>query len=97
MKGILAGLALLLGNALAPAFGRGSIWLAAAEAHRLDPLVLYAVALQESRKLWPDGRVRPWPWTLHVRHRGALRFEGHREAAQMGVVAFFGFSAKVPH
>jgi hypothetical protein len=81
MREILAGVALLLASALAPALGQGSIWLAAAQAQGLDPLVLYAIALQESRRLSPDGRVRPWPWTLHVRGRGALRFETYREAA----------------
>ena len=51
-----------------------SAWAAAADAHRLDVLTLYAVALQESRTLWADGTARPWPWTLRATPTGAERF-----------------------
>lgn len=51
-----------------------SAWVAAARAHDLDPLVLYAVALQESRTLWTDGLARPWPWTLRSERDGARRY-----------------------
>ena len=59
----------------------GSAWAEAAGAHGLDPLTLYAVALQESRTLWTDGTVRPWPWTLRSARTGAGRFRTREEAA----------------
>src|SRR5262245_42586382 len=52
-----------------------SPWLAAARKHNVDPLELYAIALQESRRHRPDGRFRPWPWTLHSHSEGALYFD----------------------
>lgn len=58
-----------------------SIWVKAASSHDLDPVVLYALALQESRRLRPDGTVRPWPWTLHAKGYGALYFDTYNEAA----------------
>ena len=57
-----------------------SIWAEASRAYDLDPLALYAVALQESRTLRPDGVARPWPWTLHSSRDGAQRFESLAEA-----------------
>ncbi|MGI9295884.1 MAG: transglycosylase SLT domain-containing protein [Pseudomonadales bacterium] len=58
-----------------------SIWIKAASTHDLDPVVLYAVALQESRRMRPDGTVRPWPWTLRAPGYGALYFDSYIEAA----------------
>ena len=58
-----------------------SIWVKAASTHDLDPVVLYALALQESRRLRPDGTVRPWPWTLHAKGYGAMYFDSYNEAA----------------
>lgn len=57
-----------------------SIWMTAANQHELDPVVLYAVALQESRRLRPDGKVRPWPWTLHAKGHGAMYFDSYDDA-----------------
>ena len=51
-----------------------SAWAAAARAHDLDPVVLYAIALQESRTLWTDGLARPWPWTLRSARDGTRRY-----------------------
>ena len=58
-----------------------SIWLEVSAAHDVDPIILYAIALQESRQLRPDGLLRPWPWTLHVAGQGAMRFDNYQQAA----------------
>jgi soluble lytic murein transglycosylase-like protein len=51
-----------------------SPWFAAALKHNVDPLELYAIALQESRRSRPDGQLRPWPWTLHTGNEGTMYF-----------------------
>lgn len=58
-----------------------SPWLKAASQHGLEPLDLYAIALQESRRYRPDGQLRPWPWTLHTPSEGGLYFETFEAAA----------------
>jgi len=65
------------GKLIAP----GSPWELAAAKHDIDPLDLYAIALQESRLHRPDGRFRPWPWTLHTPSEGALYFDSYESAA----------------
>ena len=61
-----------------------SAWAQAAQAHAIDPVTLYAVALQESRTLWTDGTARPWPWTLRSARDGTQRFVS-RSAAQQAL------------
>lgn len=63
-----------------------SAWATAADAHDIDVLTLYAVALQESRTLWTDGTARPWPWTLRTTRTGAERFPT-RETARSALEA----------
>lgn len=41
-----------------------TIWGEVARAYNLDPYLLYSVALAESRRVWSDGLVRPWPWAV---------------------------------
>jgi len=43
--------------------------------------LFYAIALTESRRFTPSGRVLPWPWTLNVAGE-ALRFPSRRAAWQ---------------
>jgi soluble lytic murein transglycosylase-like protein len=57
-----------------------SPWIRAAQSHHLDPLWLYALALQESRTVWTDGGLRPWPWTLHTAAEGAIYLESYEAA-----------------
>jgi hypothetical protein len=59
-----------------------SPWLTAAEKYRLDALDLYAIALWESRVIWSDGLLRPWPWTLHTAVEGALYFPSYEAARE---------------
>ena len=71
----------LLSFVFVPSVGAAdSVWMKAANQHELDPVVLYALALQESRRLRPDGKVRPWPWTLHAKGHGAMYFDSYDEA-----------------
>ena len=57
-----------------------TIWAEAAETYGLDPVALYAVALQESRTLRPDGVARPWPWTLRSSRDGPHLYENLDDA-----------------
>jgi soluble lytic murein transglycosylase-like protein len=57
-----------------------SPWLQAATKHGLEPIDLYAVALQESRRFCTDGKLRPWPWTLNTPSEGALYFKDYSSA-----------------
>ncbi len=45
----------------------------------ISPVVLYSIALVESRKRTPTGSTRPWPWTLNI--QGEPYFFESREAA----------------
>ncbi|WP_026600574.1 transglycosylase SLT domain-containing protein [Methylomonas sp. 11b] len=40
-------------------------WGQVARRHRIDPYILYAVALMESRKNGEQNRVMPWPWAIN--------------------------------
>jgi hypothetical protein len=51
------------GNALALNLS-ATRWEAAGQRHGLEPLVLYAVALQESSRTRGENVISPWPWTL---------------------------------
>jgi hypothetical protein len=42
-----------------------TLWWKIAEQHRLDPYILYAVALVESAKGTPSNHVTPWPWAIN--------------------------------
>ena len=59
-----------------------SAWAQAAQAHGIDPVTLYAVALQETRTQWNDGTARPWPWTLRSARDGTQRFVSRAAARQ---------------
>ncbi len=74
-------LLIIVGTTCAEAEAQNSLWKRVADAYRLEPEMLYAIALQESRRLWQDQTVRPWPWTLHVKPHGAFYFESYDEAA----------------
>jgi hypothetical protein len=42
-----------------------TLWWQIARRHRIDPYILYAVALTESRKNGEQNRVMPWPWAIN--------------------------------
>ncbi len=43
-----------------------SIWYAAGEHYGVDPLLLYAIALVETRSTGLDGQVSPTPWVVRI-------------------------------
>lgn len=64
--------AILIGTLVTPnavnAFSlQGTVWSEAAGV--VDPQLLYAVALAESKKV-VNGQVRPWPWTVNTNGKG---------------------------
>lgn len=59
-----------------------SLWAQAARKYNLDPIDLYGIALQESRRHFSDNQVRPWPWTLHTPEEGGLYFDSFEAAAK---------------
>ena len=71
-------LALSVTNAAAVELG-GTQWESVARRHGLDPLALYAVALQETRRANETTGYAPWPWT--IRSPEGPRFFSDREAA----------------
>lgn len=58
---------------------QNTIWGQIAARHQLDPYVLYAVALVESRKQDPKHQVTPWPWALN--HAGKAIIPGNKQDA----------------
>ena len=44
---------------------RNTMWGQVARRHGIDPYILYAVALTESRKNGEQNRVIPWPWAIN--------------------------------
>jgi soluble lytic murein transglycosylase-like protein len=58
----------------------GTHWDRVAKRHGLDPKVMYAVALQESRKTRGSGLASPWPWTIRS-PEGGRYFASRAEAA----------------
>lgn len=42
-----------------------TVWWQIARRHQLDPYILYAVALVESRKNDEQHQVTPWPWAIN--------------------------------
>ena len=60
-------------------------WEASARRHGIDPLLLYALALQETARPGDAGMATPWPWTLGSA-RGR-RFYDSREAARSALEA----------
>ena len=44
----------------------GSLWAKAGAHYRIDPVLIYAVALVETRGTQPDGSVAPSPWVVRI-------------------------------
>lgn len=58
---------------------RATHWESVAQRYGLDPLVLYAVAMQETQRSSGRGAYSPWPWT--IRSPEGPRFYDDRSAA----------------
>jgi hypothetical protein len=56
-----------------------SVWTKASIISGVPEAKIYAIALQESKLLYADKKLRPWPWTVNSRH-GSMRFKSKSEA-----------------
>jgi hypothetical protein len=63
----------------------GSAWARAADPHGLDPALLYALTLVESRRTVAPDRIGPWPWVIRT-PTGGYWFNS-RERAERGLRA----------
>ncbi|SFC90343.1 hypothetical protein SAMN05660831_00024 [Thiohalospira halophila DSM 15071] len=74
---------LALAFPVACAAGEDDVFSRAASAHdNVSPALLYAVALQESRRPLDGGLAAPWPWTLNSPARGPQYFPTRQKAEQ---------------
>jgi len=58
----------------------GSLWAKTGARYRIDPVLIYAVALVETRGLQPDGSVAPSPWIVRINghlHSGTRKETEH--------------------
>lgn len=46
----------------------GQLWQTTAGILGFSPQALYQLALKRTGVKWADGRVRPWPWTVTLKH-----------------------------
>jgi hypothetical protein len=68
---------------------RQSLWSQVGKAAGVDPLLLYSVALVESKALYPDGKVAPTPWLFRVNDH-LVRGERHDVQLAMAAASQFG-------
>jgi hypothetical protein len=66
---------------------KGTRWEAVAARHGLDPLVLYAVALLESRRAAGPNAFSPWPWTIRSPEGPRFYADKATAAADLSVLA----------
>jgi hypothetical protein len=68
---------------------RHSLWSQVGKASGVDPLLLYSVALVESKALYPDGKVAPTPWLFRVNDH-LVRGDRHDVQLAMAAASQFG-------
>ncbi len=66
-----------------------SLWAQVGRQAGVDPLLLYSIALVESRSLHPDGQVAPTPWLFRVNDHLVLG-DRHHVQLQMALASQFG-------
>lgn len=71
---------------------RGSLWSQVGKAAGVDPLLLYSIALVESKALYPDGKVAPTPWLFRVNDH---LVRGDRRDVQLAMAAASQFGSAV--
>ena len=71
---------------------RQSLWSEIGKASGVDPLLLYSIALVESKALYPDGRVAPTPWLFRVNDH---LVRGERRDVQMAMAEASQFGSAV--
>jgi len=68
---------------------RDSLWSEIGKASGVDPLLLYSIALVESKALYPDGKVAPTPWLFRVNDH-LVRGDRHDVQLAMAEASQFG-------
>jgi hypothetical protein len=68
---------------------RQSLWSEVGKASGVDPLLLYSVALVESKALYPDGKIAPTPWLFRVNDH-LVRGDRHDVQLAMAAASQFG-------
>ena len=68
---------------------RHSLWAQVGKASGIDPLLLYSVALVESKALYPGGKVAPTPWLFRVNDH-LVRGDRHHVQLEMAAASQFG-------
>lgn len=68
---------------------RESLWSQVGKASGVDPLLLYSIALVESKALYPGGKVAPTPWLFRVNDH-LVRGERHDVQLAMAAASQFG-------
>lgn len=68
---------------------RHSLWAQIGKSSGIDPLLLYSVALVETKALYPDGRIAPTPWLFRVNDH-LVRGSRHHVQLQMAAASQFG-------
>ncbi|MEO5831179.1 MAG: lytic transglycosylase domain-containing protein [Rhodanobacter sp.] len=68
---------------------RHSLWAQVGKTYGIDPLLLYSVALVESKSLYPDGRIAPTPWLFRVDDH-LVRGDRQHVQLQMAAASQFG-------
>jgi hypothetical protein len=68
---------------------RDSLWSQVGQSTGVDPLLLYAIALVESKALYPDGKVAPTPWLFRVNDH-LVRGDRHDVQLAMAAASQFG-------
>jgi hypothetical protein len=71
---------------------RQSLWSQIGKASGVDPLLLYSVALVESKALYPDGKIAPTPWLFRVNDH---LVRGNRHDVQLAMAAASQFGSAV--
>ncbi len=71
---------------------RHSLWAQIGKSSGIDPLLLYSVALVESKALYPDGRIAPTPWLFRVDDH---LVRGSRQHVQLQMAAASQFGSDV--
>ena len=69
-----------------------SLWHEIGDEAGIDPLLLYSIALVESKALHPDGRIAPTPWLFRVDDRVV---RGSRSEVQLAMAAASQFGSAV--
>jgi hypothetical protein len=69
-----------------------SLWSQVGKAAGVDPLLLYSIALVESKALYPDGKVAPTPWLFRVNDH---LVRGERHDVQLAMAAASQFDSAV--